>query len=116
MQTLEIYNMLLSGFADLINDSDSSTKEVYEESLKTARLKICELIKQFRIIDPILSLIRTYDEEKIGESMASDLLSKMIECANNRSDLNLIFTATSTTKVIQRELFHILLGFQMQLI
>ena len=107
MQTLEIFNMLLSGFADLINDSDSSTKEKYEESLKTARQEIIKLIKQYRMIDPILSLIRTYDEEKIEESMVSDLLNRMIERANNRSDLDLVFTATTTAKVIQRELFYI---------
>ena len=106
MQTLAAFDLLASAFADMIKKSDSSSEESYRKSLEESRKKVIELIKQFRMTDPILSLIRTYDEEQIEEPSIHLMIEKIAECASKRKGLNLVFTGASSHKVVQREVFN----------
>ena len=99
MQTLAVYNMIASAFAEEIKKSDTSSKEAYEASLENAKQKAEDMARKLRDIDPVLSPIVFPGEE----SLDIDRMIKTIEKrAELRKELGTVFTGTTFSKVIQR--------------
>ena len=103
MQTLAIFDMIASAFAEMIKESDTSTIEAYEASLNNAKQKVIDLVQQFRDIDPILTPLLFSGEESVDESRIPEMIKAISKRVNFRKELGIVFTGTCFSKVIQRE-------------
>lgn len=103
MQTLAVYDMIASAFAEIVKNSDTSTKEAYETSLNNAKQKVIDMVRQFRDIDPIMSPLLLFDENSVDESRISGMIKTIAKRAEHRKELGVVFTGTCFSRVIQRE-------------
>lgn len=103
MQTLAFYDMIASAFAEIIKNSDTSSKEAYETSLSQAKQELAELMQQFRDIDPILAPILLSAEKSVTDNRIPDIIKAIAKRAELRERLGVVFTGTCFSKVIQRE-------------
>lgn len=102
MQTLAIFDMIASAFAEMIKNSDTSTKETYETSLKNAKQKVIDMVHQFRDTDPILAPILYAGEKSVDESRIPRMVKAIAKRADYRKELGVVFTGTCFSKIIQR--------------
>lgn len=102
MQTLAIFDMIASAFAEMIKNSDTSTKETYETSLKNAKQKVIDMVHQFRDTDPILTPILYEGEKSTDKSRIPRMIKAIAKRAESRKELGVVFTGTCFSKVIQR--------------
>ena len=99
MQTLAIFDMIASAFAEMIKNSDTSTKETYETSLKNAKQKVINMVHQFRDTDPILAPILYEGEKSTDKSRIPRMIKAISKRAESRKELGVVFTGTCFSKV-----------------
>lgn len=103
MQTLAVYDMIASAFAEKIKNSDTNSKEAYEASLKKAKQEVEDMVRLFRDIDPILAPILLSEERSVDKTRIPKIIKTIGKRAELRKELGVVFTGTFFTKVIQRE-------------
>lgn len=105
MQTLAIYDMIKSAFEQMIKESDTSTKEKYDDALSEAELKVSELAKRLRRINPLLTpytLPLLGEAEDIDDTEIPMLIEGVKEASQKKKELGQIFTGACFTKVVQK--------------
>lgn len=102
MQTLAIYDMVSSAFAERIQNSDTSSKEAYDSTLEDSIYDLLECVKALRNKYPLMAPILLQSEDSIDEAEIPILIDAISKCSEKRKEMPPLFTGTCFSKVIQK--------------